>query len=209
MIVLYAVRVAAASTTGDAAHDRARHQPGAARVLDVVKVAHQLARRVQAGDWLILFVQHLGLAVDLQPTEGKSDASGHAVGNEGRARERVGPVRFGKLQAPRRTGIADRRVEGHILAHGRVVGLEGFEQGRGIHAVQLRGQRFERVGLHQGDVAPAVFIRQQIMAVLVEDVLGDATRLFHDLRAHARVCVVAKVFSFAYEALSVGVDHHP
>src|SRR3954463_4259657 len=61
---------------GDPAEDRARHQAGAARIVEVKQPADKLARRVKAGNRRQIAVEHLsGGRGDAQATEGKGDAA--------------------------------------------------------------------------------------------------------------------------------------
>ena len=56
---------------------RARHQPGAARVVEVEQPAHHFTGCIKAGDGLVLDVEHVAAGVDLHPTEGEGDAAAH------------------------------------------------------------------------------------------------------------------------------------
>src|SRR5215468_2072694 len=62
--------------TGDLAEDRARHEPGAAGVIEIEQAADQLARGVEAADRLALGVDHARVGVDLEAAEGEGNAAG-------------------------------------------------------------------------------------------------------------------------------------
>jgi hypothetical protein len=45
---------AAGPVPGDAAEHRARHQPGAARIIEIEKTAHEFAGRIEAADRIVV-----------------------------------------------------------------------------------------------------------------------------------------------------------
>ena len=79
---------------GDPPEHRAGHQAGAARIVEVEQAAHQLARRVQAGNRMAVGIDDAALGIDLEPAEREGHPAGHRVGLERRLIDGVRPVRF-------------------------------------------------------------------------------------------------------------------
>src|SRR6266540_4442594 len=65
---------------GDLAEHRARHQSGAAGIVEVEQPADQFPRRIEPGDGLLRGVQHPAVIVDAHAAKGEGDAAGRAIG---------------------------------------------------------------------------------------------------------------------------------
>src|SRR3990170_2883529 len=115
---LLAARSDCRAAPRDAAEHRARHQSGAARVVEIEQPAHHLARAVEAGDLVEVHVEHLaGFTVDAQPPESEGDSAGGRVGIEWGRIERLRPVRLGRLDADGALAVLYGVVERHVFAY--------------------------------------------------------------------------------------------
>ena len=94
-------RRAARRRAGGAAEDASRHQPGAARIVEIEQPADQLSRRGEAGDGQAVVIDDIAPGGDLEAAEGEGDAAGDGVGLERRLIDGLGPVGFRHVQANR------------------------------------------------------------------------------------------------------------
>src|SRR3974377_679861 len=87
-----------ARTRGPAPRDAAEHgtrsQPGTAGIVEIEQPAHQLSRRVQAADRLVVGVEDFGVRGNPQSAESEGEAAGHRVALKWRRIDGVRPVAF-------------------------------------------------------------------------------------------------------------------
>src|SRR5690606_20227524 len=106
---------------GDLAEDRARHQAGAARIVEVEEAADQFSRRVEAGNALLGSVENRRFGIDAKAAEREGDAAGGLIGLERGLVDAMRPVRLVDLQAFRAAAILDVGVVGDVGPDGCVV----------------------------------------------------------------------------------------
>ena len=97
---------------GDPSEDRARHQAGAARIIEVEEAADQLARRIKSANRQPVGIDHRAVGIDAQAAEGERDSAGDRVSLERRRIDSIRPVALVDREAARRAAVLDIGVEG-------------------------------------------------------------------------------------------------
>src|SRR5262249_50390543 len=185
----------------DPPEHRPVRQPAPARVVEVENPADELARSIQARDRLAVGVDDLRIGVDAQAAEAERYSAGDGVRFVGRGVESVGPVALVDREPFGAAAVLYVRVEGGVLPHRGVVGLDLFERPLRVDVVELAHQFFEGVRDDLRDLLDAVLVPELPLHLRVEDLPGELLRLVEDDAPVFRVGVVAEVRAFVDEAL--------
>src|SRR5258708_24308225 len=108
---------------------RARHEAGTARIVEVVQAADHLAGAEQPGDARKRHVEHLPVGrIDAQAAERERDAAGCRIRLERRRIERLRPVRFRRIDAERSASVLYGVLERNVGAYGGVQRTQWYEE---------------------------------------------------------------------------------
>ena len=160
--------IAARFSAGNASEYGARHQAGAAGIVEIEQSADQFACRIKSGQRSVLDIQHARGRVDFQSAECEGDAGRDRVPDVGRRVERLSPVRFGQRQPARAPPVLHGGVELHVGHHRRVEVLDRLHEAGRVD-LELARQAFQRRILGARDLADAVLLAEQLEHLLVED----------------------------------------
>ena len=111
-------------------------------------------------------------------------------------------------QTFRAAPVLDVRIEWDVGADRRVPFPDGLEEFGGIHAVELLRKLLDRIRRHLGDLADLVFVAQQVLHFLIENLPGELTGLLQHHATIFGVGIIAEIRAFVDEALAHGVDQN-
>ena len=163
-----------------------------------------LAGGVETWNGLLTVGDDAAPGVDLDAAKGEADAAGHGVAGVRRGVDGLGPVALGRGDAHRAPSVLDGRVVRNIGLHRRVELFNRLDQ-PGWVDVQTLGQFLDGVGLGHRHLVNMVFVPQQVLHFLVEDLEAQALGLSQQGPPVGDVGVVAEVGALVQEALTVDV----
>ena len=120
----------------DAAEHRSRNESRPCRVVEVENPSDHFAGRIQPGDRIEVQVYDLRrLGNNSKSAEREGYAAGNGLSLEGRRIERIGPVRFRRIDADGAATIPYSLVEWHVGLHRSVEVAHRLQEVFGIDAL--------------------------------------------------------------------------
>src|SRR5262245_38236236 len=152
-------------------------------------------------------IQDLSVTVHLEAAESESDAARNLIGAEWGLIDSDCPVGFARHDSFCAFAVGFSRVEWDIRAHGFIEVLDCVRQHHRLDADL--GRQFGDCRRLNRLRESVVELLQQFHGLLVEDLIGDSSRLAQHRPAGLSISVSAQRFALIKKTLSQSIDSDP